>query len=165
MPRRRLLLAAAPALLAAGCGFELRQAPQFDFASIALEGFAPRSPLADELRRRLQASPTTRLVESTAQAEVVLQALTDTRQRAVAASTAFGQVRELQLRSQLRFALRTPAGRELLAPTEIALSRDMSYSESAALAKEQEEALLYRAMEADIAQQVLRRLAAVRLRG
>ncbi len=36
----------------------------------------------------------------------------------------------------------------------------MSYSEAAALAKADEERLLWRAMEADIAMQVLRRLAA-----
>jgi LPS-assembly lipoprotein len=118
--------------------------------------------LAEELRRLLEASPTTRVVEATPQAQVVLEALADTRERSVAASTAFGQVRELQLRSRLRFRLRTPSGRDLIPATEIALSRDMSYSESAALAKEQEEALLFRAMDADIAQQVLRRLAAVR---
>ena len=37
----------------------------------------------------------------------------------------------------------------------------MSYNESAALAKEQEEALLYRAMQSDIVSQVMRRLASV----
>lgn len=150
------------ALLVAGCGFELRRAPELGFQSLALAGFAPRSPLEDELRRQLSASPTTRVVEAPAKADAVLEALTDAREKSVAASTAFGQVRELQLRSRLRFRLRTPAGRELIAPTEIVLARDMSYSESAALAKEQEEALLFRAMDADIAQQVLRRLAAVR---
>ena len=159
---RRPFVAAALALLAAGCGFELRRAPELTFSTVALEGFAPRSPLAEELRRLLEASPTTRVVEATPQAQVVLEALADTREKSVAASTAFGQVRELQLRSRLRFRLRTPSGRDLIPVTEIALSRDMSYSESAALAKEQEEALLFRAMDADIAQQVLRRLAAVR---
>jgi LPS-assembly lipoprotein len=43
----------------------------------------------------------------------------------------------------------------------ILLSRDMSYSETAALAKEQEENLLYRAMQSDIVAQVMRRLASV----
>jgi LPS-assembly lipoprotein len=49
----------------------------------------------------------------------------------------------------------------VLATTEILLSRDMNYSESLALAKEQEEQLLYRAMQTDIVAQVMRRLAAV----
>ena len=94
-------------------------------------------------------------------AQAVLEALTDEREKSVVASTAAGQVRELQLRARFHFRVRSPAGRELLAATEILLSRDMSYNESNALAKEQEEALLYAAMQNDIVAQVLRRLAAV----
>lgn len=145
----------------AGCGFELRRAPALNFRSIQLRGFAERSPLAEELRRTLNASRTTVVVESAGQAQAVLEALTDAREKSVVASTAAGQVRELQLRLRLRFVLRTPAGRELIAPSEIVLSRDMSYSETVALAKEQEEAALYRAMQTDIVSQVMRRLAAV----
>lgn len=160
--RRRPLLATGLAALAAGCGFELRRAPELSFRTVALSGFAPRSPLAEALRRAIASSPDTRVVEAVTQAQVVLESLADARDKGVVASTATGQVREVQLRARLRFRLRTPSGKELVGPTEIALSRDMSFSETAALAKEQEEALVYRAMEADIAQQVMRRLAAVR---
>jgi len=155
--RRRVLLAAA---CLGGCGFELRRAPTFPFRSVYLAGFKPGSPLAAELRRGIEASPSTRVVESRGEAEVVLEALADAREQSVAATTAAGQVRELQLRTRLAFALHTQGGRTLIAPTEIVLSRDMTYRESAALAKEQEAALLYRAMQSDIAQQVMRRLAA-----
>lgn len=158
--RRRVLLLAYAAL-GAGCGFELRRAPELRFRSLQLVGFRPGSPLAEELKRSIQASTTTQVVESAAQAQVVLEALADAREKSVVASTAVGQVRELQLRARLRFRLRTPAGRELIAPTEIALSRDMTYNESVALAKEHEESFLYRAMQSDIVAQVLRRLAAV----
>jgi LPS-assembly lipoprotein len=156
MQRRRLVLALSVAL--GGCGFELRRSPALPFRSIALVGFAPQSPLADELRRRL--SQSVQVLEQPARADVVLQALTDARSRSVVASTAAGQVRELQLRVRLRFRLSTPGGRELLPPAELLLSRDMSYSEAAALAKEEEQALIYRALDDDIASQVLRRLAA-----
>jgi LPS-assembly lipoprotein len=158
--RRRSLLVALPAALG-GCGFELRRAPEFRFSTIALTGFKTASPLAEELRRSIAGSTTTRVVEASSQAQVVFEALADARERSVVASTASGQVREITLRTRLGFRLRTPAGRELIAPTEIVLSRDMSYNESAALAKEQEEALLFRAMQSDIVAQVMRRLAAV----
>ena len=158
---RRLALGWIGALALAGCGFQLRRAPELRFSSIALAGFAPKSPLADELRLNIAASSTTRLVEAASQAQVVLESLADGREKSVVASTAFGEVRELQLRSRFSFRLRTPQGRELIPATEILLSRDMSYRESAALAKEQEEAALYRSMQNDIVAQVLRRLAAV----
>lgn len=159
--KRRSALAALGGIALAGCGFELRRAPELRFSSLALAGFKPKSTLADELRRQIGTSTTTVVVETPTQAQVVLEALTDAREKSVVASTAFGQVRELQLRSRFGFRLRTPQGRELIPATEILLSRDMSYSESAALAKEQEEEALYRSMQNDIAAQVLRRLASV----
>ena len=162
MPHRRtLIVLPAASLLLAACGFELRRAPELRFRSIQLIGFKPRSPLAEELLNSINASQTTLVVESAARAQVVLEALSDVSEKSVVASTAAGQVRELQLRSRLDFRLRTPAGKELIPITEILLKRDMSYTESAALAKEQEEALLYRAMQSDIVAQVMRRLAAV----
>jgi LPS-assembly lipoprotein len=161
MHRRHLLVAGASVVLA-GCGFKLRRPPELHFRTIALTGFRPHSPLADELRLNLNASPTTVVVEAPLQAQVVLEALADSRERSVVASTASGEVRELQIRTRLHFRLHTPAGKELIAPTELVLSRDISYKENLALAKEQEEALLYRTMQSDIVGQVLRRLAAVK---
>ena len=158
---RRGLLMAAPLMMLSACGFELRRAPELRFRTVQLLGFKPRSPLAEALVASINASQTTLVVSSAAQAQVVLEALSDARDRSVVASTAAGQVRELQLRATLNFRLRTPDGKELIAPTEISLKRDLSYVESAALAKEQEEAQLYRAMQTDIVAQVMRRLAAV----
>ena len=153
-----MLLAGAAAL--AGCGFQLRQAPVLQFRRIALTGFAPRSPLADELRRNLAAVAA--VVPSATGADVVLNALDDRRERVVVASTAAGQVRELQLRVRFKFNVANAAGRELLPADELLLSRDMSYNETNALAKEQEEAELYRVMQSDIVAQVMRRLSAAK---
>ncbi len=161
MQRRHALLLAAAPLALAGCGFQLRRPPTLNFASLQLVGFPVRSPFTEELRRAIEASGSTRVVESVAQAQVVLEALEDQRDKSVAAQTAAGQVREFTLRTRLTFRLRTPAGRALIPGTELLLSRDMSYNETNALAKAQEEAMLYRAMQRDIVDQVMRLLAAV----
>jgi LPS-assembly lipoprotein len=160
MVSRRTGLIAAASLLP-GCGFELRRAPELKFQTVQLKGFAPKSPLAGELGRSIAATRTTQVVESAAQAQVVFEALTDRREKGVVASTATGEVRELQLRARLGFRLRSVGGKDLIPATEILLSRDMSYNERDALAKEQEEALLYKAMQSDIVAQIMRRLAAV----
>ena len=160
MPTRRAALAACGALLA-GCGFELRRAPELRFRTIQLIGFRPHSPLFDELRRSIDASTTTLVVDALPQAQVVLEALTDAREKVVVASNSVGQVTELQLRARFVFRLRSVAGKELIPPAEIVLRRDLSYTESAALGKEQEEAFLYRTMQSDIVAQVLRRLASM----
>lgn len=165
LPRRTWLglLAIVPALpLLGGCGFRLRTTPPMPFGRIALSGFAARSPLEADLRSRLGES--VRVVDSPAQADVVLHALSDRRERSVVASTGAGQVRELQLRLGFEFRLTSPGGRELIPPTDLLLSRDMSYSETAALGKAQEEGELFAAMQADIVQQVLTRLSRTDLR-
>ncbi len=160
--RRRLLLAAAPVLLGVtACGFQLRRAPPLQVSSIALTGFAPRSPLADALKMALEHS--VRVEPDPSKAELVLQALTDTRERRVVALTAAAQVREMQLVLRLRYRTHTPAGREVTVPVELALARDMSYNESQALAKQYEEEDIFREMQTDVISQVLRRLSTIKL--
>jgi LPS-assembly lipoprotein len=161
--RRRCLAAASGAALATtllgACGFKLRQPAQLSFASIALSGFARRSLLAEELRRQL--SRQVQVLEAPDKADVVLEVLDDSREKSVVASTATAQVRELQLRLKFSFRARTPGGRELITRAELLVKRDLSYSETAALAKETEEAELFREMQTDVVGQVLRRLASV----
>ena len=161
---RRLVLAGLAGLgvaSLAGCGFELRRPPKLSFSSIALTGFAPRSPLADELRKRL--GEQVQVLQPPASVDVVLHALDDSSEKSVVASTAAAQVRELQLRLRFSFRAHTPGGRELIPRADLLLVRDLSYTETAALAKEQEEGELVRDMQNDIVRQVLRRLAAVQV--
>jgi LPS-assembly lipoprotein len=154
-------LAGLPALGLAGCGFALRQPPKLAFASIALTGFAPRSPLATELQQRL--AQRVRVLDTPDRADVVLQSLEDLRERSVVATTSAAQVRELQLRVRFTFRAHTPAGRDLIRRAELLVARDLSYAETVALAKEYEEAELFREMQSDVVWQVLRRLAAIEL--
>lgn len=163
MLSRRLLLALAGTPVLTACGFQLRQAPEFSFRRIALA--MPATTLATELRRQLQGTGRVEVLAEVAQAaagDVVLESPGEQRERTVVSVTASGEVREFQLRIRLRFRLRTPDGRELLPMSEILRQIDQSYSESAALSKEQETLMLYQNMQNDIVQQVLRRLATVR---
>ena len=157
--RRTLLVAGVAAV--GGCGFELRRAPELRFRTIQLAGFKSRSPLADELRTNINASTTTLVVEALAQAQVVLEVVEDVREKVVVASSSVGQVTEFTLRERFSFRLRSVTGRELIPKTDILLNRDLSYTESAALGKEQEENFLFRTMQSDIVAQVMRRLASV----
>ncbi len=158
---RRLALLSLTAL--AGCGFELRREPELAFKTLALTGFAPDSLLAAGLRRQIRRTPV-QIVDDPSRAQVVLEATREVSDRTVVASTSVGQVREWQLRLQFDYLIRTAAGELLVPKVELRLSRDMNYTESAALAKEQEAANLYGAMHSDAIAQVMRRLAAVKLR-
>lgn len=159
MSGRRRFLLLAPALLP-GCGFAVRQPPKLRFKSLSMQGFESRSPLAEELRRQIAAQ--VEVLATPDKAEVVLHALADKREKSIVASTAAAQVREVQLRLRFEFRASAPDGRELIPRATLLLSRDMTTSETAALAKEYEEAELFREMQSDVVAQVLRRLAAIK---
>jgi LPS-assembly lipoprotein len=159
-----LSLAGAGVLLTAGCGFRLRGTPNFAFKSIYVNAPAG-SGLGDDLRRALTANSALRVItdpQQMLQADVILDVLADQREKTVLGTSSAGQVREFQLRMLFSFRLRTPQDRELMELTELQQQRDISYNESAALAKENEEALLYRDMQSDLVQQIMRRLTSVR---
>ena len=161
---RRLACLAGLCLVLAlpGCGFALRNSQQFAFETVAVTP-EKGTGIAAELARNFGAKlrPLAPSLEGTAP-DAVVDILEDFREKAVTGVNASGQVRELQLRLRVRFRLRTPTGVELIAPTTVRLQRDMSFSESAVLAKEAEERLLYRDMQTDAVQQLVRRLAAVK---
>lgn len=161
MRKRTLLSMMALASVVSACGFKLRGALTFPFASLYIPA-ASGAPVARDVLRHLGAlGGSLKLVFPPAtpdQAEVQLQLLGERTERLVLAKTASGQAREVQLRLYLRFRLVGRDGREWIASTELGQQRDMTYNESLALAKEEEEASLNRDMRQDIAQQLIRRL-------
>lgn len=167
---RRLFSGAGGALVGAAllqaCGFKLRGTQTFAFDTIAVEA-SPAGAVTTDLRKALGNQLLVRTPAGVAGAaepvpQVTMDILQELRERAVAGVNAAGQVRELQLRIRVKFRLRNARGKDLIEATEILQQRDISFSESAVLAKEVEEALLYKNMQADIVQQLLRRLAAVK---
>ena len=177
MKRRNLLSLGAAAVLA-GCGFQLRKAPDFSFNAIVIN--APNSsPLGAELRRSLAADGKVKVLGSgtlataaggaasapvapTAPGQVFFDLLQELREKVVVGLNSTGQVTEFQLRSRVRFRVRNAQGRELIPDTELEQHRDITFNETAVLAKESEESLLYRDMQSDLVQQLVRRLAAIR---
>ncbi len=151
-------------LALSGCGFQLRQAPHFAFDTIYV-GAPANSSLGNELKRTISSGGSVAVIGDAARidtAQVVLDVLADQREKVVVGLNASGQVREFQLRTRFRFKLRTPQGKELIGETELLQQRDISFNESVVLAKEAEENLLYREMQTDLVQQLMRRLAAVK---
>jgi LPS-assembly lipoprotein len=155
-----LLLAVA----LAACGFQLRGSNgqyQMPFHSIYL-GFADTSPLGIELRRNLRGGDAVVVLTEPAGAEAKLDVLSETRGKTILSLNSQGRVREYLLTYTLVFRVRDARDAELLGATEISLKRSIAFNESQVLAKESEEALLYRDMQSDLVQQILRRLAAIK---
>ena len=158
----RALVAAL--LLAVGlssCGFKLRGARTLPFETIYLSAGA-NSALNAELARNIRVGTSTKVVPERTAAAAVLDILGETRDREILSLNAQGRAREYTLRYRLSFKVHDGKGHDFIPATEIAVQRDISFNESEVLAKESEEALLYRDMQTDLVQQILRRLAAVK---
>lgn len=155
----RVLAIALLGLLTAACGFQLRGQATLPFETLYV-AIPATSPLGTELKRNIIAGTRTRLVDTPAEAQAILELLAEERSKTILSFDTAGQVREYQLRYRMRFRVRDARGRDYLPQSEIRLTRDVSYNNSQVLAKESEEQLLYRDMQSDVVQQVLRRLSA-----
>lgn len=161
MSRRRRVLVLGAALALGGCGFKLRAGAELPFRTIH-GAFWPGSGVGLEFSRAMRNAANVRLVAREAEAEVRLQTIRELREKETVGFSSTGRAREVQLRLRYAFRLLDAQGRELIPPNELILRRDLTTSDTQAVAKEQEEALLYREMESDIVEQLLRRLGAVR---
>ena len=162
MQRRTLLTAVPAAWGLSACGFKLRSAPTFAFQTVAVTPEKNGLLAADLIRYFGNAVVPVAPGAGGTPPQVIVDILQEAREKSVVGVNASGQVREFQLRIRIHFRMRTPDGRELIVPTTISQQRDISFNESAVLAKEAEEVLLFRDMQADLLQQLVRRLAAVK---
>jgi LPS-assembly lipoprotein len=143
------------AALLASCGFQLRGQAQLPFQTLYIPG---NSPLALELKRNLAVASRTRLVDSPKEAEAVLGFTQESREKVILSFTSAGRVQEYQLRYRVGFRVTDPKGQVYLPTSEILLMRELTYNDAQVLSKEAEEGLLYRDMQADMVQQILRRM-------
>ena len=155
-----LTLVTLAVILAAGCGFKMRGQASLPFETLYIP---PGSSLAVELKRNIAAGTRTRLVDVQGNAQAILGFTLETREKEILSFNTQGRVREYQLRYRVGFRVSDGKGRDYIPANEIQLTRDVSFNDAQVLAKEAEEALLYRDMQSDMVQQILRQLAAVRL--
>ncbi|TCJ12760.1 lipoprotein B transmembrane [Parasulfuritortus cantonensis] len=170
------LAVGVPAALA-GCGFQLRGQAKLPFKSAyveaggvggrgsAITGPMPsarsrESTLAKSLRHYLDVQG--KLAAQRNKADVVILLTNETRGKSILSLSGAGKVREYRLVHSLTISAISPGGEEMLAPTDIRLTRDFSYSDEQILAKEAEEATLRKDMEDEALRQIIRRLAFVR---
>jgi LPS-assembly lipoprotein len=164
--RRRLLrgFAALPplALALGGCGFRL----QGTYAALGFDtfhtGIAPDTAVGGDLRRALRASGV-RILEQPDSAQVVLRVLAEGEEREITAFSTTGRPREYVLRLRMLYRISDARGRNLAPDAEIVLRRRLTVNDALGTYNSEEDALLFRDMRSDLVQQLVRRLASVRL--
>jgi LPS-assembly lipoprotein len=148
------------ALLLAACGFQLRGSANLPFETIYVPGAS--GGIALDLKRTIQAGTSTRVVEAPKDAQAILEFTHETREKEILSLTGAGRVREYRLHYRVQYRVHDGKGREYVAPTTFEQLRVIAFNDSIVLAKESEEALLYRDMQTDMVQQIMRQLAAAR---
>ena len=147
-------------LLLAGCGFRLRGTAEVPFETLYLPGAT--SGIALDLKRYIQAGTNARVVDDAAKADAIMQFTEEARLKEVLSLTGTGKVREFQLRYRVGFRVHDGKGTDFVPQSVIQLTRDVTFNDAEILAKEQEEQILFRDMQTDMVQQILRRLAAAK---
>ncbi|WP_179958429.1 LPS-assembly lipoprotein LptE [Chitinimonas arctica] len=128
------------------------------FASLHLA--APAGGLGDALKRQLSLRADLQLLGA-GQAEAMLMVEGENVDKQILTVNRSGRVSEYQLLYRARFRVQQ-GGRDWIPSTELTLRRDYTFDENNVLGKEAEEQLLIRDMRQDAAQQILRRLAALK---
>jgi LPS-assembly lipoprotein len=144
-------------LVIAGCGFRLRGTADLPFETLYVP--AGSGGIALDLKRNIQAGTNAKVVDDPKIAEAQLQFTEEIREKEILSLTATGRVREFKLRYRVGFRVHDNKGTDYVPPTRLELSRDISFNDTEVLAKEAEEQLLFRDMQSDMVQQIMRRLA------
>jgi LPS-assembly lipoprotein len=156
---RAALATFALGLLLSGCGFQLRGTADLPFETLYLPPTS--SPgIALDLKRNVQSGTRTAVVDDPKKADAVLEFSQEMRDRLILSLSSTGRVREYQLRYRVAFRVHDGKGGEFVPSNAVLLTRDITYADSDVLSKEAEEQLLYRDMQSDMVQQIMRRLAA-----
>ena len=158
---KNILLVALCFVLTA-CGFQLRGQASLPFKTIYVS-FPVGHPIGMDVRRLIQAGTTTRVVEKAKDAQATLDIISVVNDKQIMSVSGGGRVREFELRYRVSFRLYDAKGVDLIPTNEIALRRIIPYTDAQVVAKEGEEAMLVREMQSDSAEQILRRLEAVKV--
>jgi LPS-assembly lipoprotein len=114
------------------------------------------------LQRYIRASGSTQIVEDAKSADAIFQQVGDNRQKSILSVNAQGRVREYRLQLTYTFRVVNQKGQVLVPLNEVALTRDISFDDSNILAKDLEEGLLWRDMNNDLVNQIMRRLSIIK---
>jgi LPS-assembly lipoprotein len=154
----RLLAIVALAVLA-GCGFHLRGAAELPFETVYLPA---TGGIGLDLRRNIRAGTRTVVVDDPKQAQAILEFLQEVRSKEILSLSGGGRVREFRLFYRVVFRVHDGKGGEYLPASTLLLARDFTFNDAEILAKETEEQLLYREMQADMVRQILHRLSSAK---
>ncbi len=140
------------------CGFQLRGTAEVPFKTLYLPGAT--GGIALDLKRHIQAGTNATVVDDPKQADAVMQFSHEAREKEILSLTGTGRVREFRLRYRVGWRVHDGKGGDYVPQNSLELTRDVSFNDAEILAKEAEELLLFRDMQNDMVQLIMRRISA-----
>lgn len=144
-------------LLLTAYGFHLRGQAGMPFEKLYIETSNASTPFMVELRREL-ADNKVQLVNTAMGADVVLHIVSEIPDKQILTLGGGGRVTEFRLSYRVSLRAYDLLQRDWIPADEFTTRRDYSYDDTMILAKEAEEAMLWKSMRTDIVQQIVRRL-------
>jgi LPS-assembly lipoprotein len=155
----RSLIALLLVVLLTGCGFQLRGSYNLPWETLHI-GLPENTELYFLIKRGIEAGSLTKVVTDAKQANASLVILRNDQHKSILSLSAKGLVREFQLTRTLSYRIQDASGKELIPINQIILQRDLTFDDERIFAKEAEEVMIWREMQQDMVQQLLRRLSA-----
>ena len=157
----RTLMAVSLVLGLAACGFKLRgQVSELPFERVYIMAPAGQT-IGSDLERVISTHTRAKVVNKAEKSEAIIQIVHAIREKRILSLSESGRVREFELVYRVAARLLDAHNAELASLQEIRLTRILPFLDAQELAKAAEEEMLYKDMQKDAVQQILRQVSAV----
>ncbi len=161
MPLRSAFVVGLALLLLSACGFKLRGSVELPpvLQDTYIESANPFTGMARILRTELQVAGAN-VLEDRGSATAILVIHHERSENRVLSVGSSGRATEYELYDEVSFSLQDPDGKHLVKPQTLSQTRDLVFDENEVLGKISEAEGIHRQMRANLARQVIMRIAA-----
>lgn len=140
------------------CGFKLRGSVSIPYKAILISG-RPSPQLRYDLERIISTGTNAKVVTNGKDADLILEIVSEESTRQILTYTSTGQISAYRLNNRVVFRAFDNTGAEVIAESDIYVTRDLDFSTATVLASDAQQQQFLESMRADLALQILRRVA------
>ncbi len=140
------------------CGFRLRGSVTIPYKAILISG-RPSPQLRYDLERIIVTGSNAKVVSSGKDADLILEIVSEESTRQILTYTSTGQISAYRLNNRVIFRAFDNVGAEIIPESDIYVTRDLDFTTATVLASDVQQQQFLESMRADLALQILRRVA------
>jgi len=140
------------------CGFKLRGSVSIPYKAILISG-RPSPQLHYDLERIIVTGSNAKVVSNGKDADLILEIVSEESTRQILTYTSTGQISAYRLNNRVIFRVFDNLGTEVIPESDIYVTRDLDFTTATVLASDAQQQQFLESMRADLALQILRRVA------